>query len=155
MNCPRCGSRKLAPQVDRESRTPVVTDGKLMLRCYACNEVFIIPEAAWDRLHGRSSRWSYFRIAVAAGGAFISLATAVGNWLCGLWVPWQAALACALVFGLLGGFEIALQRTMLLKRWGLDDPKLEESLGNVFGILCMAGFFAFMMWMAYVYAPRP
>ncbi len=154
MRCPHCGSDALAPQVDRTTGKPASADGKLILRCRACNDVHIIPEAGWDALQGRPRGRAYVRIALAAAGAFISLACAAANWLVNFWIPWQVALAFAVGFGLLGAAEVVLQRGLLLRRYGLSNPRLEEWLGSVLMVLLMAGFLVFALWMGKQYDPR-
>ncbi len=152
--CPRCGAKQLAPQLDRTTGKPASADGKLILRCSACNEVRIVPEAGWDAVRGRSSLRAYFRIALDALGAFGSLALAIANWLTGFWVPWQITVAFAVGFGLLGAGEVVIQRGLLLRRYGLNNPRLEENLGALLLVLLVIGWVAFTIVLGKHYDPR-
>lgn len=148
MTCPRCGSDALGPQSDSVSGAPVAADGKVMLRCRACNEVLIVPEAQMDRALGRAPRREHFRIAVAATGAFVCLALAAIDWLTGFGVPWPAGLGFGVAFGVLGAFEIVFQRVWLLRRHGLIGSEAMEKLAALGVYLLVLALLGFLLWLA-------
>ncbi len=154
VRCPRCGARGVAPQVDSATGKTATADGKLILRCRVCDDVQIVPAAGWDAVRGRSRSSAYLRVGFDAVGAFVSLAVAAANWLVGFWIPWQVAVAFAAGFGLLGAAEVILQRGLLLRRYGLNNRRLDENLGALLLILLMIAFGAFALWMGNQYDPR-
>jgi hypothetical protein len=154
MRCPGCNSLALILKCDQTTNRPVVADGKVIVQCVKCGEVFIASEAGWDAHLGRSPVRTHLRTLLAAGGVFVALLLAGLDWLTGFWLPWRIALLFAGGFALLSLFEVVLQRSLLARGRALDDNDAAGLVGIALMVILGIAFVALLIWQVGHAPPR-